>query len=188
LYVSSEADNKAGYVDSYLQVRRRIGENPESIRDPGVLWMEVGLSSKVNTWWRKVNQAFFDIQDEIKERLKAGMTAEPMLLAVLHIGSDCSTGFEHSQLGVFLVIPMSDGDFRLALLRRMHSAGWRDVMSLLPSIFQATQFVADWNRMGRSNHVDFEYLGSHCCRIGSKVSVSTTREDLLLPCSQIILH
>jgi hypothetical protein len=64
-------------------------------------------------------------------------------MAVFHSGCSASNGymFEEAQLGVFLVIPKSDGDFRLALLRREAS----DAARLLHRMFSATQLEADWN-------------------------------------------
>jgi hypothetical protein len=165
-------------LDSFLRVQRRVGEKTDPVQDPSVLWMEI--CSKQNDWWKKVNEAVWNIRDETKGRLQANLTMEPMLLAVFHIGCSESTGtFEAAQFGVFLVNPKSDGDFRVALLWRLMSADIMDLVSSLSRIAQATMFVADWNRNGRANAVDYEYLGSHCCRIGRNVRVTGIRDDLL---------
>jgi hypothetical protein len=71
------------------------------------------------------------------------------------------------RFGVFVVVPKStSNEIRVALLWRHSCVGLHNVAYHFVRILRAAEFLVKWKT---PEHLDYEYLSPHCCRIGKEV-------------------
>jgi hypothetical protein len=132
------------------------------------LLIEVGFG--MDDWWTQAGHAV----NYVNRLLRKRVLVKPVIMAVFFVATSESTGaVETAQLGVFLVVPKVGCDYRVAPLWRSQSPESKTMASAFARILHAAQFAAEWNWSGKESLVDYEYLGSHCCRIGKRVRTST---------------
>jgi hypothetical protein len=151
--------------------KRALDENGASFlvhsRNAPALLIEVGFG--MDDWWTQADHAVNYVHRLLRKRV----LVKPVIMAVFFVATSESSGaVETAQLGVFLVVPKVGCDYRVAPLWRSQSPDLKTMAGAFARVLHAAQFVAEWNCSSKESLVDYEYLGSHCCRIGKRVRSS----------------
>ena len=77
-----------------------------------------------------------------------------------------------AMFGVFLCIPKGDNDFRITLLWRCATTNIRDASTQFGKILDAVQLCSYLSNRIDGAAIDYEYLGTNCCKIGESVRYS----------------
>jgi hypothetical protein len=171
--VGSDREGKVDFV-----ISKKCSDANQSKRSV-VMIIEFGISSDI--WWQKMSQILTYFKLVNQEEGKKYVVDHPVLLTVITMkkpdSNDSSNVNPVARFGVFLCIPKSENDCRLALLWRADtftdidaSKQFGKILYAAQSCVKLTEHLASTIMKPGSNETSYEYLGPNCCRIGYYVS------------------